>query len=119
MIDIDVMDNLGIKITHYDSLSKCISILRKYRHDSMSDIKNSIESNDFVYACDYLDDEGLVELIKCYDELSEAGCKIDIYDLGRIGSRELLCNLHESHEITHQQTLAAIEAEIAAEDEEG
>ena len=119
MINIDVMDNIGIKITQYDSLSKCISILRKYRHDSMNEIKNSIESNDFVFACDYADDEGLVELIRCYDELLEAGCKVDIYDLGRIGSRELLCNLHESHVITHQQTLESIDAEVAAEEEEG
>ncbi|MBR2751700.1 MAG: hypothetical protein IKD90_11285 [Clostridiales bacterium] len=112
MQNIDVMDNIGIKITHFTSLSKTIGILRKYRNDSMSTIKSDIESSDFVFACDYTDDEGLVKLINCYDELVACGCNVVIYDLGRIGSRELLCNLHESHEITHMETLAEIDAEL-------
>lgn len=116
MNSIDVMDNIGIKITQCESLSKCIGVLRKYRTDSMSDIKRDIEACDFVFACEYTDDDGLVKLIKCYDELISKGCNVEIYDLGRIGSRELLCNLHESHIITHEETLAAIEDEIDNEE---
>ena len=112
MQTIDVMNNIGIKITHFTSLSKSIGILRKYRNDSMSVIKKDIESNDFVFACDYTDDEGLVKLINCYDELVASGCNVIIYDLGRIGSRELLCNLHESHTITHMEMVAEMDAEL-------
>lgn len=116
MNNIDAMDNIGIKITEYNSLPNCISILRKYRNDSIGDIKKDVESNSFVFACEYTDDEGLIQLINCYDELVAIECKVIIYDLGRIGSRELLCNLHESHELTHEETLAAIDSETGDEE---
>ena len=117
MIDIDVMDNLGLKIVKYDSLSACIIILRKYRNDSMSDIKKDIETNDFIFACDYIDDDELLEMIKCYDELVDAGCSVEIYDLGRIGSRELLCNLHESHVQIAKEVEEEIDAEVGDDED--
>ncbi len=116
MIDIDVMDNLGLKIAKYNSIAKCISIIKKYRKDPISEIKTAIETNDFVLACDYIDDKGLMEMINCYDELISNNCMVEIYDLGRIGSREMLCNLHESHLITQIETFASVEAEL---DDEG
>ena len=112
MIPFNIKRDIGIKIVQYNSLSKCIRIVRKYRDASMGDIKSEIESNDFVYTCDFTDTLGLNNLISCHDELCKEGAVITIQEQDRIISRDILQNLSQMHKEIHEETLAEIDAEV-------
>ncbi len=107
--------DLGIKITQYDSLSKCISTIRNYRSESMGVIKSEIESNDFIFVCDFTDTPSLKQMLKCYDELTDIGCVLTIQEQMRMISREILINLLQMHQEIHEETQAAIDAEVGDE----
>ena len=109
--------DIGIKITKYDSMSKCISIIRNYRPDSIGIIKSEIESNDFIFVCDFTDTPSLKKMLKCFDELSKNGCTLIIQDEDEIISREMLLNTLQMHKEIHEETLAAIEAEVEDDDD--
>ena len=110
--------DLGIKITQYESLPKCISIIRNYRSDSMGLIKSEIESNDYIFVCDFADTLNIKQLLKCSDDLTEIGCTLQIQDGDEVISREIILNILQSHKEIHEETLAAIDAEVG-ENKEG
>lgn len=91
-------DLIGLKITKYDSISKCISILRKYDNRAMSVLKNRIINNEYSISCDYTDDVGLKKLMKCYMELTNSNIEVQLYELdGEPTSFELLQNLDQMY----------------------
>lgn len=106
-----------LKILSYDSIAKCISILRKYTTASVGDIKKAIEANDFVYSSEHISHPGVIRLAQCYDELTAAGIKVEIYELGLPCSREILGNLIESHKLTEDEIEKEIDLELAESDE--
>lgn len=110
--------DIGIKITQYESLSKCISIIRNYRSESMGVIKSEIESNDFIFVCDFTDTPNLKLMLKCHDELTQLGCTLSIQEQGRMIPREIILNLLQMHKEIHEETLAAIDAEVGNDDDE-
>jgi len=116
MISFNSKRDIGIKITQYKSLPKCINIIRKYRDASIGKIKTEIESNEFIYACDFTDTTGLNSLIACHDELYNEGAVLTIQEQDRLITREILQNLSQMHKDIHEDTLAEIDEEIG-EDE--
>lgn len=102
-----------LKIVAYESIAKCISILRKYTSASMREIKKAIESNDFVYSSEHVSHPGVKKLARCYDELTAAGATVEIYELGILSSREIIANLIESHQQTEREVEEDIERELA------
>ena len=113
----DLSENIYLKITKYDSIAKCVSILRKYTSASMGEIKSAIESNDFVYHSKHVSHPGVKKLAKCYDELTAAGIEVEIYELGLLTSREIIGNLIQSHKQTEKEVEEQIELELAEEDQ--
>ena len=109
----DLYDNIYLKIIKYNSLSKCVSILRKYSSASIAEIKSAIESNDFVYHSKHISHPGVKKLAKCYDELTSAGIEVEIYELGMLSSREIIGNLIQSHKQTEDEVEEQIERELA------
>lgn len=107
------MDTVYLKVKTYESLSKALIILRKYRKNTaMGDIKQAIENNGKILECDYLSTSGLKRIAKCYDELAKAGIICDIFDEeDMLISREILGNQIHSY----QQTDADIQAQIDME----
>lgn len=109
--------DIGIKITQYESLSKCINTIRKHRNESIGVIKSEIESTDFIFVCDFTDTPSLNQMLKCYDDLTKIGCTLTIQEQTRMISREILTNLLQMHKEIHEETLAVIEAEVDDDDE--
>ena len=107
--------NVGLKIKTTPSIAKCISIIRKYNHVSMAEIKSAIELGEYVLTCRYTSHTGIIMIQKCYDELNNAGNKVEIYEHDRLTTRELLSNLIASHRQTEKEVRAQIDAEVAAE----
>ena len=108
-------DRIGLVIKSADSTAKLISIIRKYNHVSMAEIKKSIESGDFVFDCDYTSDSGIRKVRRCYDELVKAGAIVEIYEDGDLTTREFISNLIDTYQEIEEETQEMIDAEVAAE----
>lgn len=92
-------DLIGLKIEKYDSIAKCISILRKYENEPMSVLKKRILNGEYAISCEYTDDIGLKNIIKCYEELTAANMNVSIFELdGDQTTIELLYNLNETYD---------------------
>ncbi|SEP68284.1 hypothetical protein SAMN02910289_00334 [Lachnospiraceae bacterium RM5] len=112
MIKFNIKRDIGIKISQYNSLAKCINIIRKYREASINDIKSEIESHEFIFTCDFTDTIGLNNLITCYDELSKEGAILTIQEQDRVITRDVLQNLSQMHKELHEETLSEIDNEV-------
>ncbi len=114
------MDTIGLKVISYNSITKVISILRKYTNASMSDIKSAIEQGNLAYEQSYFNHSGVRKVRKCYDELAKAGITCEIYDeLDEVISREILSNLINSQRYTEMEVRAQVDAEVGdAEDDD-
>ena len=109
---------IGLKVKTPTSMAKCISILRKYNPASMSEIKNAIESNEYVLSCKYTNDSGIRKIRKCYDELSKNGISSEIYEHDCLTTREFISNLLGTYREIEEETQAMIDAEVEAADKE-
>ena len=49
-------DRIGLIIKSYESLAKCIAVIRKYNPLAIGEIKKLIETEAYVYSCRYVDD---------------------------------------------------------------
>ena len=107
---------IGIKIKEASSMAKSISIIRKYNHISISEIKEAIDSYDYVLSCPYTSHSGVRKIRKCYDELIRTGNDVKIYEHDRITTRDFISNLIESHKQTDKEVQEQIDAEVAAEE---
>jgi len=107
---------LGLKIKATSSMAKCISIVRKYNPISIAEIKNAIESKNYIYTTTVINTSGVKTLRKCYDELTKNGTDVEIFERDEPVTREIISNLIESHRQTEKEVLAQIDAEVAAEE---
>ncbi|MCR4717006.1 MAG: hypothetical protein K5656_07470 [Lachnospiraceae bacterium] len=106
------MDTIGLKVISYDSIAKGISILRKYNHKSMAEIKSDIEQGKTVFEQDYFNHSGVRKVRKCYDELTAVGITCEIYDEDEeVISRELISNLIDSQRNIEKEVLAQTDEE--------
>ena len=112
------LDRIGLVIKSTNSAAKSISIIRKYNPISMADIKKAIETEQFVFDCEYTDDSGIRKVRKCYDELVKIGTSVEIYADSFLSSRDFLSNLLGSYHEIAEETQAIIDKEVAAEDGE-
>lgn len=112
------LDRIGLVVKSTDSVAKCISIIRRYNPISMTEIKRAIETEQFVYDCEYTNDTGVRKVRKCYDELVKSGASVEIYADGFLSSREFISNLLGSYHEIAQETQSIIDAEVEAEGED-
>ena len=106
---------IGLVLKSYDSVAKCISIIRKYTPASIAEIKSAIDTGDFVFCCEYTSDSGVRKVRRCYDELVKTGATVEIYEDGRLTTREFISNLLNSYHEIEKETQDQIDAEVAAE----
>ncbi len=62
----------GIVIDQYSSLAEVVKIMRKYTKDSMMEIRDHMNKNEFVMSCDYIDQDEVKRFIKCINELKKS-----------------------------------------------
>ncbi len=89
-------DTISIKLVSSASLSKTVTIVRKYLPLSISDIQNRIGSDTFLFSCDCTDEKGLSLLIKIYSQLAKAGTALEVYEGDELSSIDLIKNLKNS-----------------------
>ncbi len=107
---------VGLKIKSASSMAKCIAILRKYNPVSMAEIKNAIETGEYVLTCSYISHPGIRKIRKCYDELVKSGQEVEIYEHDRLTTRELISNLIASHRKTEREVREQMEEEALADE---
>ena len=90
---LDLNETAGI-IIDTDSISaKMISVIKKYRKDSIAAIRSDVLNHRFVLSCNYISEvRKFKRLIKCYDELTKAGFKVDAYFAGEKESIQVFRN---------------------------
>ncbi len=110
-MDFNRDNKIGLIIKSAPSLAKCISIIRKYRADSISDIKSRIENCEYVFDCRYTDTSGVRKVRRCYDELIKAGAMVEIYEHGDLTTRDFLSNLVDTYRQIEEETEAMIDNE--------
>lgn len=101
---------IGIKIASTDSLAKIVSIIRKYEELSISEIKQRIIDQSYLLVYGYTDEDGLNTILKCYNELTNAGITVQLFEHDTPCEVQLLKNLSNMYQ--------EISDEIDAEDDE-
>ena len=97
--------NVGLKIITSNISADLIKIIKKYRSDSISTIKNDITNNRYVIGCSYSGDyDNFHNLIKCYDDLIESGYYVELYEHERKTTIDFLKNWFDSMTDTRKQT---------------
>lgn len=107
----------GLKIDSYDSIANVIKVLRKYGNWSIADIKSRVENHEYILCFPCEDENGLEQIIKCYEELAENNISSSLFDTNhRPVTIQIMKNrLNMYHEIA-EETQAMMDAE--AEDDE-
>ena len=107
---------IGIKIIDNDITAKNVMLIRDYYNNekSISDIKELIESNDYIAVCDYIDKSGIEKILELYFKLCNEGINCELYEHDVKTTTELLNNLLESY----RQIEKDVEEEIDWETEE-
>ena len=72
---------VGLKIDKYKSLAECVKIVRKYHNYTIAELKKRIESHDYILCYSCTDDEGIKNIINCFDELTAIGTEVSLYEL--------------------------------------
>lgn len=107
---------VGIKIIENNITPNGIMIIREYYNNkkSISDIKELIESNDYIVVCDYIDKTGIERILELYSKLSNEGIKCELYEHDVKTTAEFLNNLL----VLYRQTEKEVEEEMDWEAEE-
>ncbi|MBR6879815.1 MAG: hypothetical protein IKN14_01885 [Clostridiales bacterium] len=103
---------IGLRITGYDSLAKCIAVLRKYTGDlSISELQKRIDNHENAVECSRIVEKDVRKINRCYKELVKSGAEVEIYDSGRRSSHQQLLNLIGSHIETAREVMEQMDSE--------
>ena len=109
------MAKINIKIEKDADEVKYISILRKNTNKSISEIKESLNNNDFILSCNLFEIEELLEMKKIVSLLLAANAKVHMFEEKREVSIEFLDNLIESH-LDTERYLEEVDEQMFNED---
>ena len=109
-------DTIGIKIPENASIAKCVAVVRKIDPSlAISDITSRINANEYVLSYDYTSNEGVKNIIHCYEELIKLDIHPTLYELDNADcTLDLLKNLDAMYDEISDE----IDAEMDAEDED-
>lgn len=71
--------------------------VKKITDLSLSEIKEKVASDDFLYVCDYSDDDGLKLINKIKREMKKLGIEVRQYEDGIEKPSELFDNIEKLH----------------------
>lgn len=108
-------DTVGIKIPKGTPIAKCVPIIRKIDPSlSISDINHRISNDEYVLSYSYTDNDGVKNIISCYEQLTKLGIKPRLFEFDdEECDIELLKNLDNMYDEISDE----IDAEMEAEDE--
>lgn len=75
-------DTVGIKIPQGTPIAKCVPVIRKIDPSlSISDINARITNDEYVLSYDYTDNDGVKNIINCYEQLIKIGIQPRLFEL--------------------------------------
>ncbi|MCF0132192.1 MAG: hypothetical protein HUJ71_10670 [Pseudobutyrivibrio sp.] len=107
------MSEFGFKITGQTSIANVVKIVRKYKDLSISDIKGKIDNDEYIFACDTVDEEACALMFNCISDLNESKISTQLYERDKAIDLQLLINWLESS----QKVSAEVDAEMLLEGE--
>lgn len=99
----DMNNTLAIKIVATDIPAKACMALKKLTGLSLGEIKDRVENNEFLFVCDYVDDDGLKLINKIKREMKKHGISVKQYEDGEEKSSELFDNIEKLHKEINDQ----------------
>ena len=87
------MRTVGLKLESSVFTATMAKIIRKYQELPISQIKQIVSNNDYVYKCDIIRANGIKTLLHVKKDLSKEGINSYIYVEGKLTSEEYLNNL--------------------------
>ena len=112
------MRTVGLKLESSVFTATMAKIIRKYQELPISQIKQIVSNNDYVYKCDIIRANGIKTLLHVKKDLSKEGINSYIYVEGKLTSEEYLNNLLVSYKQTEEQVEEEMDREALLEDDE-
>ena len=93
------MENtLAIKLPVGDVPAKACMVIKKLTGLSLADIKSRAAGDEYLFVCDYVDDDGLRLINKIKREMKKLGITVRQFEDGIEKSPELFDNLEALHQ---------------------
>ena len=97
------MENtLAIKLPVGDVPAKACMVIKKLTGLSLADIKSRAASDEYLFVCDYVDDDGLRLINKIKREMKKLGITVRQFEDGIEKSPELFDNLEALHQESNE-----------------
>ena len=94
-----MMENtLAIKLPVGDIPAKACMAIKKMTGLSLAEIKSRAANDEFIFSCDYVDDEGLKLINKMKREMKKHGIVVRQYEDGVERPSELFDNIEKLHD---------------------
>ena len=91
-------DTLAVKLPIGDVPAKACMAIKKMTGLSLGEIKTKAANDEFIFVCDYVDDEGLKLINKMKREMRKFDISVRQFEDGVEKSPELFDNLEKLHE---------------------
>lgn len=91
------MEKIKFKVLKDKNELKYIPIIRKLTNKAISEIRECLNNNDYIYICNLNEIEGLQNMNDLIRLLLEKGAKIELYEDDRLVDIEFLQNIIDSH----------------------
>ena len=90
-------NSLAIKLPVGTVSAKACMAIKKLTGLSLGEIKEKAANDDFIYVCDYLDDNGLKLMNQIKREMKKLGIEVRQYEDGIEKPSELFDNIEKLH----------------------
>ena len=94
---LDMNNTLAIKLPIMDVPAKACMSLKKLTGFSLGEIKNKAVNDDYLFICDYLDDDGLRLMNKIKREMKKLGIDVRRFEDGVEKSHALFDSIEKLH----------------------
>lgn len=111
------MRTVGLKLKSLVFTASIVKIIHKYQELSISQIKQIVLSNDYVFKCDIICESGIRTILHIKDDLSQEDINSCVYIDEKPTSDEYLNNLLVSYKQTEEQVYAEMDREALEEGE--
>lgn len=108
----NTMRTVGLKLESSVFTTPIAKIIRKYQDLSISQIKQIVLNNEYVFKCDIIHANGIRTILHIKDDLSKEGIISYIYVEGKLTNEEYLNNLLVSYKQTENQVEEEMDREV-------
>jgi hypothetical protein len=96
-------NTLAIKLSTMEVPAKACMDLKKLTGLSLGEIKKRAANDEFLFVCDYVDDDGLKLINKIKREMKQYGIAVRQFEDGVEKSPELFDNIEKLHDEINKQ----------------